>query len=112
MSMTTATATARLQRELPAAEAAIDTALLQVSATLQTAITAKQDTGYASSTAHAALVRMHRSMGELIDAAGELRRAHGELVKVGVEVGAMDSPECPERRMASLDDGDAFRRAA
>ncbi|WP_228243358.1 hypothetical protein [Porphyrobacter sp. GA68] len=112
MSMNTATATARLQRELPAAEAAIDTAMLQVSATLHTAITAKQDTGYASTTAHAALLRMHRSMGELIDAAGELRRAHGELVKVGVEVGVMDAPECPERHMGNLASQGGLRSAA
>lgn len=111
MSMNTTSATARLQRELPEAEAAINTAMLQVSATLHAAIVAKHDTRHTSSTAHAALLRMHRSVGELINASSELRRAHGELVKVGVEVGTMDEPTCPDRHMGSLAENGA-RRAA
>lgn len=112
MTLTTTTATARLTREIPAAEAAIDNALLQVNQALQTALAARQDTGHTGSEAHAVLLRMHRSLGELLDASGEMQRAHSTLVKIGVEVGTMDEPNCPDRHMASLPAEQPLRRAA
>ena len=111
MTLTTASATARLAREMPAAEAAITIAMLRVNETLQTAIAAQQDTGYTGSDAHSVLLRMHRTMGELLDASGEMQRAHNTMIKIGVEVGTMDEPNCPDRHMASIVD-EPLRRAA
>lgn len=93
--ITLAAAVARLSREVPAAEAAIDEAMLRVSDVFRTTLTARHETEVAPSTAHVTLMRLHKSVGGLLGAHADMIRAHGELVKDGKEVGVADEPYCP-----------------
>ena len=93
--MTKQIAAARLGREVPAAESALDDALLRLTDVLQTAITARREIGVDASTGQPAILRLHKAMGDLLGAQGELLRAHAQLAEVGVEVGVFDEPYCP-----------------
>lgn len=96
MPMTVPVATARLSREIPAAEAAIEDALVASASLLLTAATARRDTGVRRAESHAALLRLSKLSQTLIEASGEARRAHRELRKLSEEVTNGPAEECPE----------------
>ena len=97
MPMTVPVATARLSREVPAAEAAIEDALVASASLLLTAATARRDTGVRRAESHAALLRLSTLNQTLIEASGEAHRAHRELRKLNDEITAgPDEDTCPE----------------
>ena len=97
MPMTVPVATARLSRQMPDAEAAIENALVASAELLLTAATARRDTGVRRAESHAALIRLSKLNQTLIEASGEARRVHRELRKLGEEVTAGPAhDECPE----------------
>jgi hypothetical protein len=95
MSMNVAVATARLSREMPEAEAAIEEALVASASLLLTAATARRDTGVRAAETHAALLRLNKLNMTLIEASGEARRAHRELRKLAEQPLAIDGTDCP-----------------
>jgi len=96
MSMTVPAATARLSREIPQAEAAIEDALVASASLLLTAATARRDTGVRRAESHAALLRLSKLNQTLIEASGEAHRAHRELRKLSEEVrDGVAEDECP-----------------
>ena len=96
MAHTIPSATARFSRQIPEGEAAIDQAIASVSALISEAAQARSDTKVAASTGQAALLRLHKTLGNLIGASSEMARAHAEMLKVGQEIGILDEPECPD----------------
>ncbi|MCP5396127.1 MAG: hypothetical protein H6918_05235 [Sphingomonadaceae bacterium] len=96
MAHTLDTATARFVRQLPETEAAIDTAIARVSNLIADAVQSRLDIGVSSGTGQQALLRMHKSLGELIDASSEMARAHRVMLQTAVEVGTLDHPDCPD----------------
>lgn len=97
MSLNLYTATARITREMAEAETAIAEALVATTALLHSAALAQRDVAGAP-VAHAqgALAQLAKMTTGLLEIVGNARRAHGHLVKVGVETGAMEEPTCPE----------------
>lgn len=103
MPLTTHTATARLSREIPDAEAAADQAAERIAAVIVTSMAARRDTGVRNVKGHSAILRLHRALGGMIDAQGELLRAHGKMLEIGVETGTMEEPTCPDRPLGMND---------
>jgi hypothetical protein len=111
MPMTTTIAAARLSREVPAAEARLDDALVALSNLMSTMVVARRDTGVAAATGQAALVRLAKAQMTLIEAQSDVLRVHGELVKVGRETGAHDlNQDCKE--LLHIADAEGDRIAA
>jgi hypothetical protein len=104
MSFTIHTAAARLSRQVPEAEAAIDDAMLKLTDVIATSIGARRDTGIRETVGQAALARLHKCLGAMISVQGDLLRAHGQMARIGVETGIMDEPNCPDRPGASAHD--------
>lgn len=95
MTMTLPAATARFRREIPAAEAALDEALLRTASLMSSMITARRDTGAAAATGQAALMRLVRTQQSIVAAQNDMIRVHAEMVKVGEVVGVGDDGTCP-----------------
>jgi len=96
MSMTVAAATARLAREMPVTETAIDDALVASASLLLTAATARRDTGVRAVETHSALLRISKLNQTLIEASAEAVRAHTQLRKLHQEVTDGPADDCPD----------------
>lgn len=95
MSMNLSAATARLRREIPAAEAALDDALIKTSSLMVTMLTARRTVGRAAD-GQQAIIRLARSQERIIEAQNDMLRVHSELVKVGEVYDIGDDGTCPE----------------
>lgn len=104
MPMTMPVATARLRREIPATEAALEEALLLTSNLMASMIAARRDTGVNTAIGQAALMRLNRTQQSLLAAQNDMVRVHAEMVKVGREVGIGDDGTCPPKTAISLED--------
>jgi hypothetical protein len=93
MSMTISSATARLAREVPEAEARIDEALISLSGLMSTMVQARRDTDTPASTGQAALLRLAKAQMALLDAGSDVLRVHSELLKVGRTTAGLDLEE-------------------
>ena len=93
MTMTVPVASMRIARDIRQAERALDEALIRHSSLFKTMVSARQDTGSEPFTGHEALLRLAKSQQSLLDAGGNLARAHGSLLDVQREMGIGD--DCP-----------------
>ena len=109
MSLTIPVVSARLRREVGAAEAAFDTALLTSAAIQQTIILARAELDVPVHTGQQALLRMQRAQSNLIAAQNDLFRAHDELARLGESMvfeenytppSGLDSEEIETRKAA------------
>jgi hypothetical protein len=98
MSMTVPVAQLRIARDIRHAEDALNEALLRYSSIFSTVATARMDTDVGAFAAQEALLRLAKSQQALLDATGNLARAHGSLLDVQRELGIGD--ECPPKEMA------------
>lgn len=97
MSLTINTATARLIREMGTSEATIADALVAATSLMHTAALAQRDVGDAPSLkTQSALLHLNKLLAGLVEARGEAMRVHGQLLDIGREMGATESPFCPE----------------
>lgn len=104
MSITIDAATARLIREMSASETAIDDALVSATSLLHTAALAQREFADAPVTkSQSALLHLNKLLAGLIEARGEALRVHGQLLDIGQEMGATESPYCPERSATKVD---------
>ncbi len=88
--------TTRIQREVPAAEARIDDALIAVSSLMASIVTARRETDVPAKTGQATIQRLAKAQMSLIEASSDVLRVHGELVKIGRETAGLDvHEECP-----------------
>lgn len=92
------TATARLAREVGQTEASIADALVAASSLLHSASLAGRDIDDAPVLqSQSALLHLSKMVASLVDARSEVLRAHGQLLDIGREMGATESPYCPPR---------------
>lgn len=88
--------TDRLQRDVPAAEASIDDALIAVSSLMTSVVAARRETGVPARTGHATIQRLVKVQMSLVEASGDVLRVHGDLVRIGQESAGLDLHEkCP-----------------
>lgn len=87
--------TARLARDVPAAEGSIDDALIAVAALTTSAAMARRVTGLAAAKGQRTLVRLVKAQMSLLEVSGNILRAHGEIVELGKEFAGYDLRECP-----------------
>jgi hypothetical protein len=93
MGMTYDVAQMRIVRELRAAEEALDTALLRQSTLLAAMIEARRDTPSEPFAGQEALLRLTKSHQTLVTAGSDLARVHSNLLQVQDDV--MGIEDCP-----------------
>jgi hypothetical protein len=90
-------AAARLIREMGASETTIADALVAASSLMHTAALAQSEFADAPALqTQSALLHLNKLLGGLIDARGEAMRVHSQLLDLGREMGATESPFCPK----------------
>ena len=94
MSMNVPVARLRIARDIRQAEVALNEALLRNSSVFATVVSARIDTDVGPFAAQEALMRLAKSQQALLDATGNLARAHGSLMGVQREI--CGAEECPE----------------
>jgi hypothetical protein len=97
MSMNIHTAAARISRAVPATEATLDDALIQVSSLIATMVQARKDTGVPASTGQATIVRLAKAQLSLVTVSNDVLRAHKDLAQLAEVHAGMDLHECPPR---------------
>ncbi|MGB3473009.1 MAG: hypothetical protein WBA51_19505 [Erythrobacter sp.] len=100
MSFTLDAATARLMREMGSSETTVIDALVASTALMHSAVLAQQhfpDAPHAK--AQSALVHLNKMVAGLVEAQGEARRVHSQLLDIAREMGATESPDCPKHAM-------------
>ena len=95
MTMTRQIASARLARQVPEAEQAIDQALQATTAVLQTMLSARIEADVPPHTGQLALSKLMQSQQALIAASNDFMRVHRELAAIGQELMAADYGDCP-----------------
>lgn len=100
MSMTPSVAAMRIIRDLNTSELELDQAIASSATLLATMVQSRLETKSPMAIGQAAVMRMVRSLGSLSDARTDLIRAHGELLKVGQERGALLDGDCPTGELA------------
>jgi hypothetical protein len=93
MTMTVSVAAARLKRELDQAHTKIDEALACVTALFASAAQAR-----GAHIGHEALLRMHKSAGNLLTLRADLIRVHGVLKDDFQVVSGAEEPTCPDSK--------------
>lgn len=91
-------ATARLGRQMQAAERSISSSLLETTALLHSAAMAQADVDDAPTVeSHAALLRLNKMVSGLLAVQGDATRAHGQLLDIQRELAGPEEPtECPD----------------
>lgn len=100
MTMTKQVASARLARQVPKAEQAIDEALQATTAVLQTMLSARIEADVPAHTGQLALAKLMQSQQALIAASNDFMRVHRELAVIGKELMAADYGDCPPAQAA------------
>lgn len=104
MKMTNHVAGMRITRDLVTSEEQIDLALESSAMLLATMVRARRETGSASDTGQAAMMRLGGTLSALIDARKGIVQTHAELRKVGEERADIVFPsECPKLADAASD---------
>jgi hypothetical protein len=95
MKMNFELAAARIGREVPATEASLDDALIQVSMLIKTVVEARRDTGVAAATGQATIARLAKAQMALLTVSNDVLRAHKDLANLAQVHAGMDIHECP-----------------
>ena len=96
-------ATARIARQTISSETALDDALVEVSALLQTAASVQKEFPDAPALrVQSTLVHLGKTLNGLLEARGEIMRAHGQLLDIAREMGATERPKCPDYAFATV----------
>jgi hypothetical protein len=83
MSLTLPVAAARLRREMTAAEAAFDAALIANAALQQSILVSRGELDVPVHAGQQAVIRLQRAQAQLVAAQNDLFRAHDELARLG-----------------------------
>ncbi|MXO59241.1 hypothetical protein GRI89_06775 [Altererythrobacter salegens] len=108
MTMTLPVASMRITGHFRQAEKALDEALLRQSELFASIVSARTETGVGPFVAHDVLLRIARSQQSLLEAEGDLARAHGRMKDIGRE--KMGADPCPPQERETLPE--AGRQAA
>lgn len=97
MTMNTSVATTRIAREIHAAEAALEEALLRQASLFSSMVTARRDCAAGSLTGQEALLRLTKSQQALLTAGSELGRVHNRMIDVHTEITGDLASDCPDK---------------
>lgn len=90
-------ATARIARQVTSSETALNDALVEITALLNSAAIVQKDFPDAPAVqVQSTLKHLGKTMLSLVEARGEILRAHGQLLDIAREMGATERPECPD----------------
>lgn len=104
MTMTLPAAAARLGREIATAHNHVDQALVSVAALFHSAVVARTDiTNIDPAMGHGALLRMHKSAGDLLAVRADILRVHGALKDDLRTVAGAEEPTCPDQFFVSAE---------
>lgn len=97
MTMNISIATARLGRELGTAHEQIDQALVATAAVLHSTVVARADIQDVDPIiGHSAMLRMHKTFGDLLGARADMLRAHESLKSDLRVIAGPEEPTCPD----------------
>lgn len=88
-------AAAQIGREIPATEACLDDALIQVSTLIKTVVQARKDTGVPAATGQATITRLAKAQMAILTSSNDVLRAHKDLSNLAATHAGMDIHECP-----------------
>lgn len=86
---------ARLQRDVPTAEAKVDDAIIALSSLMASMVTARRETGVPAQTGQASILRLAKAQMSLVGVSNDVLRIHGELLDLNKEMGSYDLRDCP-----------------
>ncbi|WP_263588882.1 hypothetical protein [Sphingopyxis sp. GC21] len=86
---------ARLQQDVPAAEAKVDDAIIALSSLMTSMVTARRESGVPAKTGQATILRLAKAQMSLVDVSSDVLRIHGDLIEIGKETGSYDLRDCP-----------------
>lgn len=86
---------ARLEREVPAAEAKVDDAIIALASLMTSMVTARRETGVPARTGQASILRLAKAQMSLVSVSSDVLRVHGDLLDIGKEMGSYDLRDCP-----------------
>jgi hypothetical protein len=95
MSQTQNLMAARLQRDVPTAEARVDDAIIALSSLMTSMVTARRETGAPRRTGQVAIMRLAKAQMSLVNVSNDVLRVHDELAGIGKEMGSYDLRDCP-----------------
>ncbi len=87
---------ARLEREVPTAEAKVDDAIIALSSLMTSMVTARRETGVPAQTGQSSILRLAKAQMSLVSVSSDVLRVHGELLDIGKEMGSYDLRDCPK----------------
>ena len=97
MSLTLNAAAARLMREMSISETTVIDALVATTALMHSAAVAQQHFPEAPPVkAQSALIHLNKMVSGIVEAQGEARRVHSQLLDLAREMGATERPNCPD----------------
>ncbi|WP_305095670.1 hypothetical protein [Croceibacterium aestuarii] len=100
MTMTLPVASLRITRQFRKAEKSLDDAMIHQSELFASIVSARTETGVGPFVAHDVLLRIAKSQQALLDAEGNLARAHGRMTDIGRE--KMNADPCPPEKRETL----------
>jgi hypothetical protein len=86
---------ARLERDVPTAEAKVDEAIIALSSLMTSMVTARRESGAPAKTGQATILRLAKAQMSLVGVSSDVLRIHGELLDIGKEMGSYDLRDCP-----------------
>ena len=89
-------ATKRIQQGVPRAEASIDQAMADLTNLMTVLVNARLETSVPAATGQATIRRLSKAHTAMLEASGEVLRAHDELLKIAREHAGFDIHECPD----------------
>lgn len=87
---------ARLEQDVPSAEARVDEAIIALSSLMTSMVAARRETGVPAQTGQAAILRLAKAQMSLVGVSNDVLRIHGELLDIGRETGSYDLRDCPK----------------
>ncbi|MFC0589695.1 hypothetical protein ACFFF7_09745 [Novosphingobium aquiterrae] len=112
MTFTVFTAAARLRREIPAAEAALDEAMLRTTEVIRTIVTARREAGVPPHVGQDALLRLNKVQSSLLDAGSNIFRVHNQAISAAAIYCSADEPTCPPSGMVEHEPAAALEAVA
>lgn len=86
---------ARLECDVPSAEAKVDDAIIALSSLMTSMVTARRETDVPANTGQATILRLAKAQMSLVGVSNDVLRVHGELLDIGKEMGSFDIRDCP-----------------
>lgn len=92
-------AAVRISRQVPATEACLDEALIQISLLITQLVTARKETGVPAATGQATIARLTKAQAALMTVSSDVLRAHKDLARIAEVHAGMDLHECPKAEL-------------